>query len=128
MSGAGGVAVGRTSAEAQNAKYTRVEKGDMWRSRKSRDRRTVVCIACGESVLREDAREYDKEGNRWDRRDKEFEFLCTSCDDDLCHQPREGLESLLVSIESDELSRAEFIRRYADAVGAGGSTERSERE
>ncbi|SNR36285.1 DUF7562 family protein [Halorubrum vacuolatum] len=90
----------------------------MWRSRRSRDRRTVICIACGESVLREDAREYDKEGNRWDRRDKEFEYLCTDCDDQICHQPRDGLESLILSIESDGLSQEEFLDRYAEAVVA----------
>lgn len=88
----------------------------MWRSRRNRDRRTVVCIACGDSVLREDAREYDKEGNRWDRRNKEFEHLCSECDDGLCHQPRNGLESLVLSIESDGLSQEEFLDRYTDAV------------
>jgi len=67
-------------------------------------------------VLREDAREYDKEGDRWSRRDKEFEYLCTDCDDEICHQPRDGLESLILSIESDGLSREEFLGRYADAV------------
>ena len=89
----------------------------MWRSRKSRDRRTVTCIACGDSLLREEAREYDKEGDRWNRRDKEFEYLCTDCDDELCHQPRDGLESLICSIEADGLSREEFLGRYTDAVG-----------
>jgi len=69
-------------------------------------------------VLREDAREYDKEGDRWSRRDKEFEYLCTDCDDDICHQPRDGLESLILSIESDGLSREEFLDRYTDAVEA----------
>jgi len=101
----------------------------MWRSRKSRDRRTVICIACGDSVLRENAREYDKEGDRWNRRDKEFEYLCTDCDDEICHQPRDGLESLITSIESDGLSREEFLDRYADAVAdASESPERSERD
>ncbi|MFC7323733.1 hypothetical protein ACFQMF_03965 [Halorubrum rutilum] len=96
----------------------------MWRSRKSRDRRSVTCIACGDSLLREDAREYDKEGNRWNRRDKEFEYLCTDCDDELCHQPRDGLESLVCSIEADGLSREEFLARYTDAVaGDGGADE-----
>ena len=91
----------------------------MWRSRKSRDRRTVTCIACGDSLLREEAREYDKEGDRWNRRDKEFEYLCTDCDDELCHQPRDGLESLVCSIEGDGLSREEFLGRYTDAVAPG---------
>ena len=88
----------------------------MWGSRGSRDRRTVVCIACGDSVLREDAREYDKEGDRWSRRDKEFEYLCVDCDDEISHQPRDGLESLLESIESAGLSDEEFLDRYLDAV------------
>ena len=91
----------------------------MWGSRGSRDRRTVVCIACGDSVLREDAREYDKEGDRWSRRDKEFEYLCADCDDEICHQPRNGLESLLRSIESDGLTDEEFLGRYVDAVTGG---------
>ncbi|TKX62873.1 hypothetical protein EXE48_03650 [Halorubrum sp. ASP1] len=92
----------------------------MWGSRGSRDRRTVVCIACGDSVLREDAREYDKEGDRWSRRDKEFEYLCADCDDEICHQPRDGLESLLRSIEADGLSDEEFLGRYVDAVADDG--------
>lgn len=101
----------------------------MWRSRRSRDRRTVVCIACGESVLREDAREYDKEGNRWDRRDKEFEHLCRDCHDGLCHQPRDGLEALVVSIEDGGLSRTEFLEHYVEAVKRDADSEtRSERD
>lgn len=115
-------------SRAPNAKYGGVDVSDMWRARRSRDRRTVICIACGDSVLREDAREYDKEGNRWNRRDKKFEYLCTDCDDQLCHQPRDGLESLLLSIESDGLSREEFLDRYADAVDDAGPTTRSERD
>ena len=110
----------------------------MWGSRGGRDRRTVVCIACGDSVLREDAREYDKEGDRWDRRDKEFEYLCADCDDEISHQPRDGLESLICSIEGDDLSTEEFLDRYADAVaddggdapaddGGGSDRSRSER-
>ena len=108
----------------------------MWRSRGSRDRRTVVCIACGDSVLREDAREYDKEGDRWNRRDKEFEYLCADCDDEISHQPRDGLESLILSIESDGLTTEEFLDRYADAVAddaddrtdEGGAGSRSDRD
>ncbi|ELZ37514.1 hypothetical protein C472_08659 [Halorubrum tebenquichense DSM 14210] len=76
----------------------------------------MVCIACGDSVLREDAREYDKEGDRWNRRDKEFEYLCADCDGDLSHQPRDGLESLICSIEADGLTTEEFLGRYVDAV------------
>ncbi|SFR33656.1 DUF7562 family protein [Halorubrum sodomense] len=97
----------------------------MWRSRGGRDRQTVVCIACGDSVAREDAREYDKEGDRWSRRDKEFEYLCTDCDDEISHQPRDGLESLIRSIEADGLTTEEFLDRYADAV-AGDADDRTD--
>lgn len=88
----------------------------MWRSRSNRDRKTVVCIACGTSVLRSEAREYDKEGNRWDRHGKEFEHLCKDCYRDLCHQPRDELEALLEEIEGESLSRNEFLARYYGAV------------
>jgi hypothetical protein len=103
----------------------------MWRSRTNRDRKTVVCIACGESVLRADAREYDKEGDRWDRHGKDFEHLCKACYRDLCHQPRGELESLLLGIEQDGLSREEFLSRYFGAVeeryGSAEGNERNER-
>ncbi|ESS09574.1 MAG: hypothetical protein A07HN63_00781 [uncultured archaeon A07HN63] len=77
---------------------------------------SVVCIACGESVPRADAREYDKTGDRWERHDKDFEHLCKDCFRDLCHQPREGLESMLIDIEADNLSETEFLDRYLTAV------------
>ncbi|MGM0590585.1 MAG: DUF7562 family protein [Halobacteriota archaeon] len=90
----------------------------MWRSRPNRDRKTVVCIACGTSVLRSEAREYDKEGDRWDRYGKQFEHLCKECHRGLCHQPRDELEPLLVELEADgeHLSQEEFLRRYLGAV------------
>jgi len=75
---------------------------------------TVVCIACGESVPRSAAREYDKTGDRWERHDKRFEHLCKACFRELSHQPRSGLESLLVAIEDDGLSETEFLSRYLD--------------
>jgi len=85
----------------------------MWGSREDS---TVTCIACGRSVARSSAREYDKEGDRWDRRDKEFEHLCKQCHRELCHQPRDDLEDLLIEIEADGLERGEFLRRYVGAV------------
>jgi transcription initiation factor TFIIIB Brf1 subunit/transcription initiation factor TFIIB len=88
----------------------------MWGSR-NRGNDRVVCVACGLSVERSAAREYDKEGDRWSRRGKEFEYVCKSCHRDLCHQPRNELEELLVEIESNaSLSREEFLRRYSEAV------------
>jgi hypothetical protein len=101
----------------------------MWRSRSNRDRKTVVCIACGTSVLRSEAREYDKEGNRWDRHGKEFEHLCKECYRGLCHQPRDELESLIVSVEQEGLTQEEFLARYLGAVEERyGSAEETGRE
>jgi hypothetical protein len=97
----------------------------MWGARDGSDRRTVDCIACDASVPRAEAREYDKEGDRWERHGKEFEYLCKSCHRELCHQPRDGLESLLVGIESPDQSRSEFLSQYVGAVeGTDGSRER----
>jgi len=91
----------------------------MWRSGSdsSQDRTTVVCIACGSSLLRSEAREYDKEGDRWSRHGKEFEHLCKECYRTLCHQPRDELESLLVDIgEGETLSQGAFLERYYSTV------------
>jgi hypothetical protein len=88
----------------------------MFGSRRDRDRRSVVCIACGSSIERAEAREYDKQGDRWERRGKEFEHLCKDCFRSLCHQPRDELESLLVDLEEPGLDREEFLRRYVGAV------------
>ncbi|QZY00319.1 DUF7562 family protein [Halobaculum rubrum] len=97
----------------------------MWGSRRDRDRSAVVCIACGESLPREEAREYDKHGDRWNRRDKEFEYLCKGCYRDLSHQPRDDLEALLVDVEAAaggdtqetyvEAYQREVSRRYGEA-------------
>lgn len=92
----------------------------MWNSPTSGDRDSVICIACGTSLSRSDAREYDKAGDRWTRHGKRFEYLCKECHRDLCHQPREQLESLLLDVESESeaesLSREEFLSRYVEAV------------
>ena len=87
----------------------------MWR-RGTRGDDEVTCIACGETLPRSDAREYDKHGNRWERRNKEFESLCKPCHRELCHQPRAELESLLVEIGAGTRSREEFLSAYAEAV------------
>lgn len=102
----------------------------MWRSRTNRGRKTVVCIACGTSLPRSEAREYDKEGNRWERHGKQFEHLCKGCYRDLCHQPRAGLEALLEDIEEHGISQEEFLRRYVGEVEArfGSPEGREERE
>jgi len=96
----------------------------MWRRRSRRDT-DVTCISCGETVPRESAREYDKHGDRWDREGKTFEHLCKPCFRELCHQPREGLEALLVDLDTGGLSREEFLDAYSAAVDAEfGSAER----
>lgn len=76
----------------------------------------VRCIACGDTVRRSAAREYDRYGNRWDREDKRFEFLCTPCHRNECHLPRDGLEATLTEIETPQPSPAAFIGAYFDRV------------
>lgn len=78
----------------------------------SRDEPAVVCIACGAEVSRADAREYDKYGDRWHREGKTFEFFCKPCDRERCHQPRRGLESLLIDCGAGERPREVFLERY----------------
>jgi hypothetical protein len=73
---------------------------------------TVDCIACGETVARSDAREYDRHGDRWDRDDKRFEYLCKPCDDERCHLPRDGLEATLVEAGAGEAGRDAFLRSF----------------
>lgn len=85
----------------------------MWRRR---DDTEVTCIACGETIDRTDAREYDKYGDRWDRREKAFEHLCKPCYRELCHQPRQGLESLLVEMERGSVTEREFVEHYYETV------------
>jgi len=68
-------------------------------------------------VARGEAREYDKEGDRWDRREKSFEYLCKDCHSELSHQPRDGLEALLADVEDEAPATAEtFLARYQAAV------------
>jgi len=78
---------------------------------------TVTCPACGRTLDREDAREYDKYGDRFDRRGKSFEHFCKPCHDDLCLQGRTGLEATLVEIEAGEHADAEFFTRFAAETG-----------
>ena len=80
------------------------------------DERTVVCPACGRSVPRSRAREYDKFGDRWNRREKEFEYLCRACHEELSHQRRDELEELLCGINAGGPDRETFLRRYWQEV------------
>ncbi|EMA32891.1 DUF7562 family protein [Haloarcula japonica] len=74
----------------------------------------VCCIACGETVARSDAREYDKYGNRWNRDDKSFEYLCKPCYREYCHFDRGGLEDRLEAAGAGTVSQGVFLRRYRD--------------
>ncbi|MBX0284812.1 DUF7562 family protein [Haloarcula salinisoli] len=86
-----------------------------------RESSTVTCIACGESVARSAAREYDKYGDRWDREDKSFEYLCKPCDRERCHSPREGLEDRLVESAVGTDSPEAFVARYLALAREAGS-------
>ncbi len=85
----------------------------MWRRR---DQTDVTCIACGDHIDRSAAREYDKYGDRWDRRNKEFEHLCKPCHRHLCHHARPDLEALLTTIETGSLTQTQFLQQYRDRV------------
>lgn len=79
----------------------------------------VVCIACGEHILRSAAREYDKYGDRWEREGKSFEYVCKPCFRELTKQPRDDLESTLVGAGAGRVSDDEFFRRFASLVAPG---------
>jgi hypothetical protein len=99
----------------------------MWHAGSDRGETSVVCIACGTSLPRSDAREYDKEGDRWEREGKEFEHLCKDCHGDLSHQPRAGLEAMLLEVEAGADSRTEFLKQYVSmAQDRSGSTDEPE--
>jgi hypothetical protein len=74
----------------------------------------VACIACGETVNRENAREYDKYGDRWSRDGKDFEYLCKPCHRECCHQNRNGLEELLVRAEAGRTDRNRFLKQFCE--------------
>ena len=97
----------------------------MWRSPRDEE---LTCIACGATVGRADAREYDRFGNRWDREDKAFEPLCKPGPDALSHQPRGDLEELLVDADAGETDRGTFLASYVALVEERyGSLEERER-
>jgi hypothetical protein len=77
-----------------------------------------TCPACGASLQRAAAREYDKHGDRWERTEKEFEYLCKPCHRELCHQPRRGLEATLVECGAGECDRETFLARFLDSTDA----------
>lgn len=86
----------------------------------------VTCIACGETLAREDAREYDKHGDRWSREGKEFEYLCKPCHRDCCHQCRNGLEQTLVAAGAGRTDRKTFLRRFCELAADDTEPNRNE--
>jgi hypothetical protein len=76
----------------------------------------VVCIACGASLPRSEAREYDKHGDRWTREGKTFEYRCKPCHRAACHQPREGLERTLEAAGAGQTDRDSFLEQYCELV------------
>lgn len=92
-----------------------------FRNRWSGTEQEVTCIACGESVARSAAREYDKHGDRWQRADKRFEYLCKPCDRQRCHSPRDGLEARLVEVGTGTDDAGSFISRYLALAREGES-------
>ncbi len=76
----------------------------------------VTCPACGSQVERCDAREYDPQGNRWERTGKTFEFFCKPCFREICQLPRKDLEETLCRIDGPHDSPAAFLAAYYDAV------------
>jgi hypothetical protein len=74
----------------------------------------VTCIACGETLDREDAREYDKHGDRWNREGKNFEYLCKPCDREYCRHNRDGLEETLIAADAGKTDRKTFLRRFCE--------------
>jgi hypothetical protein len=73
---------------------------------------TVSCVACGETVDRVDAREYDKHGDRWEREGKDFEYLCKPCFRELTKLGRDGLEDALEAAGAGRVDDEEFLARF----------------
>ncbi|MBB6647071.1 DUF7562 family protein [Halobellus ruber] len=88
---------------------------------RSRRSSNVGCIACGKTLPRDDAREYDKYGDRWDREGKDLEDLCKPCHRACCHQPRGGSKELLTRAETEH--SPEFVTAYYAPVSEDASTE-----
>ena len=80
------------------------------------DGKLVTRLTSRPQARRREAREYDKFGDRWERRHKAFEYLCADCYAALDHQARHDLEAMLVDIDAGNCDRATFFRRYRRTV------------
>ena len=88
------------------------------------DSTEVTCIACGETRPRDEAREYDKHGDRYSREGKEFEYLCKPCHRECCHQHRAGLEETLVHAGAGAVDRQTFLQQFSQLVREDQSAEK----
>lgn len=86
---------------------------DNWHLEPDKD---VICIACGSEVSRSEAREYDKNGDRWERRGKQFEYLCKPCDSERCRKSRGHLEEILIQAGAGKTDQKTFLSQYNDIV------------
>jgi hypothetical protein len=78
---------------------------------------SVTCIACGDAVPRDEAREYDKHGDRWDRDGKRFEYMCKPCQGAICHRDRDDLGATLLAAGAGYADRTTFLRQFNDLIG-----------
>lgn len=76
----------------------------------------VTCIACGAEIPRDEAREYDKYGDRWTRDGKTFEYLCKPCFRALTKHSRDGLEDALGDVAGRGLDQAAFVSAFLEAT------------
>ena len=86
-------------------------------------REETTCIARSEELPRGETREYDRYGDRWERRGGEFEYLCRPCYRAENHQSRDDLEGLLTEIGAGDLDREAFLAWYCDRAGRGDRAE-----
>ena len=79
---------------------------------------SVTCPACGSTLPRNDALEYDRLGDRWDRNEKSFEYLCKGCYREESHYPRDRLEETLILAGGPYAQTGDFIAAYYHQVAS----------
>jgi hypothetical protein len=84
--------------------------------------RQVTCIACGETLARENAREYDRHGDRWIREGRSFEYFCKPCHRECCHRNRDGVEETLVAAGAGRADRGTFLEAFCELTAGGAET------
>lgn len=87
----------------------------------------VTCIACGEKFDEDDTYEYDKYGDQWCRRGKEFERVCKPCYRENCRRTRDGLEEALIAADAGQTDRETFLQQFCELMAEGAEREQQER-